>query len=131
MYIYTDSGRLTRPLYYLDNGKLSYGNKQVLKLLHDDKYSWENVVSGFKDKSSDYQGINRDTYHDVTKMYSGIDKEMKNLTLESLERVFSDKLSVVDYLTPPKKIHILLQPNQTIFVQINNTHIWKYIHLLY
>ena len=98
MFIYTDSGRLTRPLYYIDNGKLSYGNKQVLKLLHEDKYTWENVVSGFKEKSVGHEGINRDSYHDITIMYSGINKEMNNLSLESLERVFNDKLAVVDYL---------------------------------
>ena len=38
MFIYTDSGRLTRPLYYIDKGNLSYGNKHTAKLLHDDKY---------------------------------------------------------------------------------------------
>ena len=98
MFIYTDSGRLTRPLYYIDNGKLSYGNKQVLKLIHDDKYSWENVVNGFKEKTSGHEGINQDNYHDIIKMYSGIDKEMNSLSLESLENVFNNNLAVVDYL---------------------------------
>lgn len=98
LFIYTDSGRLTRPLYYLNNGKLSYGNKLTTKLLHEDKYTWENVVNGFKEKAAGFGGINRDTYHEIAKMYPGAIKEMQDLNIEELDRVFADKMSVVDYL---------------------------------
>ena len=58
IHIYTDSGRLTRPLYYIENGMISYGNSPknstILKNLMDDKFSWNEIVNGFKDKNEDF-----------------------------------------------------------------------------
>jgi DNA-directed RNA polymerase II subunit RPB2 len=98
LYIYTDSGRLTRPLYYIDNGILSYSSKSTLKLLHDGSYTWENVVNGFHEKDELYKGINNDNYYEVSKMYPSVVKQMESINLEELRRLFKDKMSVVDYL---------------------------------
>mgnify|MGYP001331963611 CR=1 FL=1 len=103
IHIYTDSGRLTRPLYYIENGMISYGNSPknntILKNLMDDKFSWNEIVNGFKDKNEDFNSINLNEYHDVGDVYPTIKKEMSRVdNIQEFERLFSGKLAVVDYL---------------------------------
>ena len=43
IFIYTDSGRLVRPIYYLTNGVPSYSRKGII----DMTINWSNMVSGF------------------------------------------------------------------------------------
>ena len=45
--IFTDAGRPTRPLFYVDNETLSFNRDNVLKLLSEDKLSWEKCIRGF------------------------------------------------------------------------------------
>ena len=51
--IYTDAGRLTRPIYYIENGKVSYDRKNVNELLETGNITWEQIVSGFMKKSDE------------------------------------------------------------------------------
>ena len=61
IYIYTDSGRLTRPIFYRDivieeeggvkYGKLSYDHGTIKDIIQSRKYTWSQVVSGFENKN--------------------------------------------------------------------------------
>lgn len=50
--IYTDSGRLSRPIYYINNGKVSFNRKEVLDLLNSGKLTWEQIISGLREKKT-------------------------------------------------------------------------------
>jgi DNA-directed RNA polymerase II subunit RPB2 len=55
IYIFTDSGRLTRPIYYVDDDekhhkKASYKREHIVKMLNEEKVSWSKVVAGFGEK---------------------------------------------------------------------------------
>jgi DNA-directed RNA polymerase II subunit RPB2 len=58
--INTDAGRLTRPVLYVHNKKVSYDNSKIfLEKLNDDlsgktKLKWKELVSGFVEKNKDY-----------------------------------------------------------------------------
>ena len=44
VYIYTDSGRLTRPIYYVSNNKLSYERGPIIKELEKGTITWEQII---------------------------------------------------------------------------------------
>jgi len=48
--VYTDSGRLCRPVFYIDNKKPSFKNKSILEKLSKMDFSWEQLISGFAKK---------------------------------------------------------------------------------
>jgi DNA-directed RNA polymerase beta subunit len=47
IYIYTDSGRLTRPVLYLVNNKLCYENEYVYNKLYSNDYTYNELLIGF------------------------------------------------------------------------------------
>ena len=71
IFIYTDSGRLCRPIYYIENGKASYERDDIFKKIIDKDFSWFEMLSGFAKKKSGNSTINIcDVYDDVEKLYS-------------------------------------------------------------
>ena len=49
--IYTDGGRLYRPVYYIEDKKVSaFRSKDVCQKVLTNEYSWENMVAGFIEK---------------------------------------------------------------------------------
>ena len=51
IFIYNDSGRLCRPIFYLENGKDGFKfNKEMLEVIKDG--SWEDLVTGFNKRKS-------------------------------------------------------------------------------
>ena len=53
VYIYTDAGRLSRPIYYVEDNKFSFDRKEVKELLDRGDISWEQIVAGFLKKSDE------------------------------------------------------------------------------
>ena len=54
IHIYTDSGRLTRPIYYMENGKESYNREKIRDLLFSNKITWSQILTGFLEKNEDF-----------------------------------------------------------------------------
>lgn len=54
IHIYTDSGRLTRPIYYMENGKESYNREKIRELLFSNKITWSQILTGFLEKNEDF-----------------------------------------------------------------------------
>jgi DNA-directed RNA polymerase II subunit RPB2 len=48
--IYTDAGRLSRPIYYLNSDKTNY-HKNIEELFDTDQITWEQIVTGTRSKS--------------------------------------------------------------------------------
>ena len=111
IYIYTDAGRLTRPIYYIDDGKISYNRKELLDLLNVGKVSWEQIVAGFKKKPDDekikFNIKNNKLYHDVTIYENTENGEISEKTGESLKK----NASFVDYLDSSEEESSLIATN--------------------
>ena len=91
VYVYTDSGRLTRPLYYIQNEKPSFERKQVKDLLDSGKATWTQIVAGFKTKKDDKFSIKSNKIYNTVDLYgSG--------SADELMRELKSSQSVVDYL---------------------------------
>ena len=83
IYIYTDSGRLTRPIFYRDlvigdNGNISYGkisyeHGNVKDIITSRKYTWNDVISGFGKKNVEYFNVRNNILYAVNDLYPGLD----------------------------------------------------------
>jgi DNA-directed RNA polymerase II subunit RPB2 len=91
VYVYTDSGRLTRPLYYVQNEKPSFDRKQVKDLLDSGKITWSEIVAGFKTKKDENYSIKNNKIYNVAELYGAG-------SAEDMMRDFKTHQSVVDYL---------------------------------
>ena len=108
--IYTDAGRLTRPLYYIDNnqggkgigrGKKSFEGKVVVDKLKDGSINWLQIVSGFGEKKDPEFSIKENKLYTPHQLY-GIGKsrqedEEGELTEEDKVILYKNS-SLVDYL---------------------------------
>jgi len=98
IYIYSDGGRLTRPVYYLekkalhDFGKPSFERKEVLEKILDGNFSWQEIVSGFKEKGIKDFNYKNDVLYDLEELYPDLN------TLEKVEQDLEKYKSVVDYV---------------------------------
>ena len=91
--IYSDAGRLTRPIYYIENDRLSFDRKSVKGDLDSGNITWEQIISGFMEKSDENFKTKNNRIYDVETLYNGIGRDK----LVMLEKLLTNK-SVVDYV---------------------------------
>ena len=110
--IYTDSGRLTRPVYYIENNENSYDRKDVLELIQEEKLSWQQIVSGFKKKDDESFNFKSNKVYELNALYSDLHSDVhgsknrhsdaENVNVNKIDAELYNKLqkykSVVDYL---------------------------------
>jgi DNA-directed RNA polymerase II subunit RPB2 len=93
VYIYTDSGRLTRPVYYKDSdGKLSYNHGNIRETILSHQYSWSQVVAGFEEKKTENFSVRRNILYDANELYPGYK------TLDRLLDMLQQNKGIIDYL---------------------------------
>jgi DNA-directed RNA polymerase beta subunit len=65
--IYTDAGRLCRPVYYFDelSKKISFEKDFILNKLKKNEFNWGNLISGFNNKKDPNFNLNNNTIYDV------------------------------------------------------------------
>ena len=93
VYIYTDSGRLTRPIYYIDSHKVSYDRKELKELLEAGTITWEQIISGFLKKSDENFKTKNNKIYELIDLYKELGSE-KGVILQKLEKF----KSMVDYV---------------------------------
>ena len=91
VYIYTDSGRLTRPIYYIQNEKPSFDRKIVKDLLDSGKATWTQIVAGFKAKKDENYSIKNNKIYNVAELYG-------TGTSDEIMQDFKTNQAVVDYV---------------------------------
>jgi len=91
--IYSDAGRLTRPIYYIDNDRFSFDRKIVKEELNSGNITWEQIISGFMQKSDENFKTKNNKIYTVEQLYNDIGKDKRIM----LEKLLTYK-SVVDYV---------------------------------
>ena len=104
VYIYTDAGRLTRPIYYIDDEKFSYDRKEVKDLLAAGTLTWEQIISGFMKKSDENFKTKNNKLYDPNELYK--ERSSDNM-LQHLNR----NKSVVDYIDTSEEETALIAVN--------------------
>ena len=98
IYIYTDAGRLCRPIFYKDeySGKMSFeSSKDILERIEDGKFTWQQLITGFNKKREllDFHP-NKPQFYNLHELYVGVESETNPA---KLARFLKDK-SVVEYI---------------------------------
>ena len=105
VYIYTDAGRLTRPIYYIDNGALSYNRKDYVDKLNDGSITWTQIVSGLKKKSDEQFSIKNNKLYDLKDLYEIGESQ------ETVIDVLQKNKSIVDYVDTSEEESALIAIN--------------------
>ena len=95
IYIYTDGGRICRPIFYRDDetNKMSFDNKDIINKIKSDKFSWNEVISGFNKKVDGFKPNDYKIY-ELNELYEGIDVEINPSKLER----FKKNKAIIDYI---------------------------------
>jgi DNA-directed RNA polymerase II subunit RPB2 len=117
IYIYTDGGRLTRPIFYRDPivgengmityGKLSYEHGKIKDIIESRKYTWTNIISGFEKKMDEQFNVRNNILYDVNVLYPGYD------TLEKILDFFETNRAIVDYMDTSEEESCLIAMRKT------------------
>jgi DNA-directed RNA polymerase II subunit RPB2 len=72
IHIYTDAGRLCRPLYYIDEDtkKPSYDKAEIIEMLKNKKFTWDNLITGFTAKSDPAFVPSHCNYYTIEELYA-------------------------------------------------------------
>jgi len=102
IYIYTDSGRLSRPIFYRDlkisengrpiYGKISYDHGTIKDIIESRKYTWTQVISGFEKKNDEQYNVRNNVLYDVNDLYPSYG------SLENILEMFERNKAIIDYL---------------------------------
>jgi len=127
IFIYTDKGRLCRPVFYRDDitGKISYDKKDIWKHLKEDKhYSWDHLITGFnKKRPVDYSPSNGHIY-ELHELYEGVESETNPAKLDR----FLAKKAIVDYLDVGESENALIAMNPEEFEKGSETTMKYHTH---
>ena len=104
VYVYTDGGRLTRPIYYVESGKMSFNREEVIQLFKSSRISWQQITCGLKDKDDKEFSIKNNKLYEMNEIYADLKKD--NI-IDVLKR---DK-SVIDYVDTTEEEGSLIANN--------------------
>lgn len=122
IFIYTDAGRLTRPIFYKDmeTKKFSFENPEILKKIDNDEFTWSDLVAGFNKRKEDANfDTNAMKMYELNELYEGITVESNPAKLER----FMQKKAIIDYIDTSETEDILIALNKDALVDGKNyTH---------
>lgn len=112
IYIYTDAGRLYRPIFYKDeySGKLSVeSTKAIAERIEKGDFTWLDLTTGFNRKrESAHFHPNNTRFYSLPELYTGIDSETNPA---KIDRFLKDK-AVIEYLDPSETENTLIAFNR-------------------
>ena len=130
VYLYTDSGRLTRPIFYRnmqkeDNGKImyttiSYSSSEIKDKIESREYTWQQTVSGFEKKQDPNFNIRNNILYDTGVLYPGFD------TLPELLNMFEKKKGIIDYVDTAEEESALIA---TTVEQIKHNKFYTHVEI--
>jgi len=112
LFIYCDSGRLVRPIYYLEeeNDKLkpSFQREEITDILNSGKITWEEIISGIKEKSGDgFFYTKRNKIYDLDELYPSL----RGKDLDFIEDELTKNSAMVDYIDTSEEDGLLIAAN--------------------
>jgi DNA-directed RNA polymerase II subunit RPB2 len=115
IFVYTDGGRLCRPIFYRDQetGRASYlANRGTVERLKTGDYTWTDLVTGSNKKrdSANFDPRQMKLY-ELFELYEGVETETNPA---KLERFLSNK-AILDYLDASESENALIAMNPEIF----------------
>ena len=112
IFIYTDAGRLCRPLFYInkDTNKISYDKPDILQKIKENDFTWDELISGFHKKEDPKFSINScKVYETITDLYN-------NASIDEL----NNTQAIIEYLDTSE--------TETTLIALNESKIYKNVH---
>jgi DNA-directed RNA polymerase II subunit RPB2 len=89
-----DGGRILRPVYFVNNGELSFHKKQLIENLENEKYSWEQIVSGLKKKDENINfSFKQAVFYNIKKLYPTTSESN-----EKINDILFNNQSIIDFV---------------------------------
>ena len=109
IYIYSDAGRLCRPIFYYDSETkgFSYENKDVLKKIMDDEFSWNDLITGFTKKKDEHFKPSSPKIYEIEDLYEGVEPN----AIPTRYKRFIDEKAIIDYIDPSESEDALIAVN--------------------
>ena len=82
MEFYTDAGRLTRPLFYVENKTSSIDDKILISKIKKREFTWNDLLCGYNNKKIENFDINDNKFYEINELYGQKKEEelIKNLS---------------------------------------------------
>ena len=126
IFIYTDEGRLTRPIFYKDTdlGKFFFeqDKNQIKNKIDDEDFDWVSLVTGFNEKKDANFHPNNMKIYELYDLYDGVGKEVNPAKLEK----FIKNKAIIDYIDTSESEDVLICLNMK---TLQNEGSQKYSHL--
>ena len=121
IFIYTDGGRLCRPIFYKDEetDKLSFDIPEIMKKMQDGNYSWNELTTGFNEKRIENFNPNENKIYELQELYKNVSSE-KDL-----------KKAVIDFIDSSESENALISINQEEYPKKKYTHLEIHESLLF
>ena len=96
IFIYTDSGRMCRPIFYLDEitKKISYDKPSIIEKLSNNNFTWKQLTTGFNIKKD--EGFNIDNCKLYTKPSDLYD--VNNVDFDVALRELNPSQAIIEYI---------------------------------
>jgi DNA-directed RNA polymerase II subunit RPB2 len=98
--IYSDDGRLTRPIYYIDKGTPSFIRDTHIMNILNGSITWNQIISGFKEKKDENFNVKNNKIYELDELYDN----------GSIENLYKYK-SLVDYVDTSEEENSLIAMN--------------------
>lgn len=108
--IYTDAGRLCRPIFYVDEVKkmISYNKPGILQKLKSGEFTWNELITGFNKRKDPLFSM------DSCKVYENI-KEMYDIEENIFDLV--DKQCIIEYIDTAESDTALIALNENVILK--------------
>ena len=112
IYIYSDAGRLTRPIFYINsNRKLSVKAGNMSDKILNNQFTWDDLITGFSEKKVDKFNKDNNLFYEIEKLYSGVSEES-----------LSDNQAIIDYMDVSEESVSLISIDDQDFSTNQYTH---------
>jgi DNA-directed RNA polymerase II subunit RPB2 len=124
VFIYTDSGRICRPIFYVDSetGKLSFDNELVKKKIESNDFKWNDLISGFNNKKDKLFNPNNNKIYELYDLYEGIDSESNPAKLKR----FLEEKAILDYIDTNESENAMIALSKE---ELSKESMRKYTHM--
>jgi DNA-directed RNA polymerase II subunit RPB2 len=106
LHIFTDAGRLMRPIYYIEDEKASFQRKPIMEVINSGKFTWEEAVCGFEKKPDGFS-MRKTVVYELNDLYP----EFKGKSLDAVEKILTEKKALLDYLDVAEEEGLLIASN--------------------
>ena len=121
IFIYTDAGRVCRPIFYKDSetNTFPYQNKTIMESISKNEFSWFDLICGFNEKRDENFHPNHYKMYELGELYKNVNNEKNPAKLET----FLSKKAIIDFIDTNETENSLIALNKdSLSKKLNYTH---------